>query len=1577
MSMPPATSLAAQSLLSLAVIVTAEQRVDSVLQRIVQGLASQPGVALARIWLVPSADLPAFYHAASDLQDHLCLFASAGTPINSPGEDWSFLQGHFARMPFNVGKVGQVATSRHPILVEDVTAQNEWVVRPEWAKREEIRSFAGHPLIFRDKLLGVIAVFSRQPLGRQEFTWLGLFANQAALAIANACAEEALQSSERNLRAIIDTIPTLAWTMLPDGSNEFLSKRWEEYTGLSVDESGGWGWQTAFHPDDLPALLKKWQKMLASGEAGEQEARLRRHDGVYRWFLIRAQAIRNDSGKIVRWYGTSTDIEDLKQAEQARRASERNLAAIINTVPTSAWTTRPDGYCDFVNQVWLDHAGMTAEQALGWGWAESIHPDDRKKLVEEWQSCLASGTPVDTEARIRRFDGSYRWFLIRANPLRDEGGNILKWYGTCVDIEDRKRGEETLRTRELSWRQIVDNIPGLVATMGPSGDVEFLNRQTLEYFGKTNEELKNWSLIGAVHPDDLPRVFEARKKSIESGQLYEVEHRCLRADGIYRWFQVRGLPVRDTENKITAWYLLLTDVEDRKQGEEALRARELDARSSLDNMPGFLGRHSPDGTPEIVNRPFLQYLGKTVEQIDEWRTSDLVHPDDLAHTIEAFRNGIVGGQPWGLEFRLRRFDGIYRWFQARWVPVRDVEGRILHWNALTTDIEDRKKAEEALQSRERNMSEIINAIPTSIGVMRDDGAPLYGNQAVTEYTGLTLEEMQRTDFRSRIFHPEDLERLREARRLAFARPLPFETEQRVLGKDGKYRWFLFRYKPVLDEAGKIDRWYMAAFEIEDRKRAEEALQTRELDARSLLDNMPGFLARVLPDGTPEFLNRPFLQYLGRTVGEIAKWRTDDIVHPDDFAHTVEVYGKAISTGQPIEFEYRLRRFDGVYRWFQVRMVPVRDVGGRILHWNALITDIEDRKRAEEALQSSERKLSLMINVIPTVIAVLGTDGSMLYANQTALDYTGLTLEHVQKEDSRSRIFHPQDVERLREERRASLTRGEPFENEQRVLGKDGRYRWFLIRYNPLLDEQGKIDRWYVAAADIEDRKRAEEALQSSERNLSLMINAIPAMVGVLRADGSLLDMNQTATDYLGVSREDLQKEDYRASVYHPEDLEKQREEHRLAFARPVPFEGEQRMLARDGRYRWFLTRYSPVLDGQGRIDRWYVAAFDIDDRKRAEAQVEQAYLRLAEAQRLSKTGSFITDLLGDDHDWSEEAFRIFEFDPGAKVTVQMIRNAIHPDDLPTFEGVIARGMTGTDVDFGFRIITSQGAVKHLRGMARVMAQIGGRPLFIGAFQDVTQSKLAEEALDKARSELAHVARIATLNALTASIAHEVNQPLSGIITNASTCRRMLDGNPPNIEGARETARRIIRDGNRASDVITRLRALFGKKDFTLEPLDLNEATREVIAVSLGDLQRNRVVLLSILAEDLPPVMGDRVQLQQVTLNLLRNASDAMLGVDDRPREVLVKTERDEGDRVRLSVVDAGIGFATEIQDKLFEAFYTTKNDGMGIGLAVSRSIIERHHGRLWAEPNAGPGATFSFSIPCAPCFPGSGTGATS
>ncbi|MEP7042902.1 MAG: ATP-binding protein [Dokdonella sp.] len=370
------------------------------------------------------------------------------------------------------------------------------------------------------------------------------------------------------------------------------------------------------------------------------------------------------------------------------------------------------------------------------------------------------------------------------------------------------------------------------------------------------------------------------------------------------------------------------------------------------------------------------------------------------------------------------------------------------------------------------------------------------------------------------------------------------------------------------------------------------------------------------------------------------------------------------------------------------------------------------------------------------------------------------------------------------------------------------------------------------------------------------------------------------------------------------------------------------------------------------------------DRAQTHAALRRCEAFLAASQRLSSTGSFCWGVAANEITGSEELYRMLELDPASALTFRRVRTRIHPDDLPALRDTIERARrSGSAVEHEHRLLMPDHSIKYLRMVAHATRDKEGRIEYIGAIQDVTQRRLAEEALDALRSELAHVARVATLGALTASIVHEVRQPLSGIITNASTCLRMLAADPPNVDGARETARRTIRDGNRASDVITRMRALFERKDAATEWVDLNEAADEVVALSWSELHKRRVIVKAELADDLPSISGDRVQLQQVILNLLLNAADAMSAVHDRPRRLLIRTQRDADGRVRLSVQDAGVGLDPQAVERLFEAFYTTKRDGMGMGLFVSRSIIDRHHGDLSATPNAGPGATFSFSIP--------------
>ncbi|HEX2452114.1 MAG TPA: ATP-binding protein [Vicinamibacterales bacterium] len=532
--------------------------------------------------------------------------------------------------------------------------------------------------------------------------------------------------------------------------------------------------------------------------------------------------------------------------------------------------------------------------------------------------------------------------------------------------------------------------------------------------------------------------------------------------------------------------------------------------------------------------------------------------------------------------------------------------------------------------------------------------------------------------------------------------------------------------------------------------------------------------------------------------------------------------------------------------------------------------------------------------------------------------------------------------------------------EARADFRDGD-RWFVLRISPYANGERRVSGTVLTFTNVTAFRASIDQVIYERECTKAILNAVPDPLVVLSADQRIQSGNRA----------------FYSMFYELASL-RTRLKGMLAGGRAFDPVEVDHVVPGEGRRRLILHAHPLALPGHP--ERRVLVTFeDVTARKQAEAAndlraiaerkdgLRRSEAFLAEAQRLSLTGSFSWRVSTDEITWSDQLYRIFEFDPGMPVTLELIGTRVHPDDMPLLRDRLERARdAGTDFEHEHRLQMPDQSIKYLHMVAHAIRDEDGRLEYIGAVQDVTARRLSEQELAKAQAELAHVARVSALSTLTASIAHEVNQPLSGIITNASTCLRMLAADPPDVDGARETARRAIRDGNRASEVIARVRTLFTRKELATESVDLNAATREVTALLLGELQHNRVSLQLELAQDLRTVTGDRIQLQQVILNLVRNASDAMAGVDDRPRQLLIRTEDEDGDRVRVSVRDAGVGVDPQNLSKMLDAFYTTKSDGMGIGLSVSRSIIERHHGRLWAEPNDGPGATFLFSIPSEP-----------
>ncbi|HJZ68546.1 MAG TPA: PAS domain S-box protein, partial [Blastocatellia bacterium] len=614
-----------------------------------------------------------------------------------------------------------------------------------------------------------------------------------------------------------------------------------------------------------------------------------------------------------------------------------------------------------------------------------------------------------------------------------------------------------------------------------------------------------------------------------------------------------------------------------------------------------------------------------------------------------------------------------------------------------------------------------------------------------------------------------------------------------------------------------------------------ALANREAKIRRLVDaNVLGIciwnLEGAIVEANEAFLH--LLQYSREDVvtGRLrwtdltpAEWREQD--------ERAVVELRSTGTFQPFEKEFF--RKDG-------SRVPVL-IGGALFEESsnegvAFVLDLTERKQTEQALRESEREARLIVDSIPGLVGILDPSGKIEAVNRQILEYYGKTLEELKERAP----VHPEDIPRVLEVVTASIASGEPFEVEFRARRFDGVYRWLQNRGFPLRDANDRIVRWYNLLIDIDERKRAEEALRESEKNLRSVIDGIAGLVAVAAPNGELETVNRQVLEYFGRSAEEL-KNWGTINIVHPEDLPRILEIFRQSIAAGIPFHYETRLKRVDGEFRWFEARFVPIRDDTGRIVRWYVLLTDIEDRTQAQARLQQM-----------------------------------------------------------------------------------------------------------------------------QSDFAHINRVSTMGELAASLSHEVLHPIATARNNARAGMRFLEMNPPNLDEVREALSCVVKDADRAKDIVGRVRDHIKKAPPRREAFDLNEAVREAIAMVHSAIARNRIAINTDLINEVIPVQGDRVQLQQVVVNLILNAVDAMSSDENTTRKLSIRVEQDQADGgVLVQVRDSGPGIDPEKVDRIFEPFYTTKTSGVGMGLAICRSIINGHGGRLWAEANEPRGAVFQFTLPAA------------
>jgi PAS domain S-box-containing protein len=611
-------------------------------------------------------------------------------------------------------------------------------------------------------------------------------------------------------------------------------------------------------------------------------------------------------------------------------------------------------------------------------------------------------------------------------------------------------------------------------------------------------------------------------------------------------------------------------------------------------------------------------------------------------------------------------------------------------------------------------------------------------------------------------------------------------------------------------------------------------------------------------------------------------------------------------------------------------------------------------------------LRLLLDSVPALVGTFTQGGVVDFANRQLLEYLGVTLEELR---NWSLFVHEADRAAAVANWNTSIRFGRPFAADYRLRRSDGEFRWFCGHIIPLRNQHGAVDRWCIFGTDIDERREAEDRLRSSERYFRAIFDNIPALIGIMTGSGELELVNKASLNYHNLTLAELRQWETN-DVVQADDLPEHLEIIRQGFAAGEPFESEHRLRRADGVYRWFQLRARQARDEIDGSIRWYCLETDIHDRKMAEEALLRNETRLLEVQRLSRTGAWRYDAAANIVESSPEIQRVYDVQPGEDISAPSFWfDRIHPTDRPRVQAQFERCVREkTDYRAGYRILLPDGSVRYQYATGHPVTNDNGDLVeFVGASMDMTEHWLATTELERAsqavrdlQARISRAAQVAAGGELAGSIAHEVNQPLAAVVANGHACLRWLSMSPPNITKAVEAVERIVKDGKDAGEVVRRVRALFKRVPAEKVSLDLSEAIREVVRLVDSYPARKDVFIDVALSPDVARVLADRVQLQQLMLNLMLNALEALEPVKGRAKHLFVRAKRANGDAAAIEISDNGIGLDDPVA--AFEPFVTTKTGGMGLGLAICRSIVTAHGWNLSAERNADFGTTFTVML---------------
>jgi PAS domain S-box-containing protein len=946
---------------------------------------------------------------------------------------------------------------------------------------------------------------------------------------------------------------------------------------------------------------------------------------------------------------------------------------------------------------------------------------------------------------------------------------------------------------------------------------------------------------------------------------------------------------------------------------------------------------------------------------DRW--TSLIHPQDRARTSEAAAAAVRGGPRYDVEYRVVRPDGTVRVVHSQGDVVWDDSGRPLRQFGVMQDITELRQSEDELSEIKERFRVLAESSLTGIYLTEQDRFR-YVNPALAKMFGYEVEEVVGRLGSVDLTCPDD-------------RPLVAENMRRRLQGDVEGMRYEFRglrkdgsVFPVevhgrrIEHGGRIGV-LGTLIDISERKRAEESLRESEAyltEAQRL--SHAGSWALDVASNRYLYTSEEFDRIFGFDPDgeELTTEAVLERMHPEDRLSWRQILQKSVRERLDTASQYRIVLPDGSIRHIHTIRHPVLNSAGEVVKLVGTSIDVTERKRAEEELRVSEARFRTFVDHARDGFFLMNEQLTVVDVNRQACESLGYRREELIG-------MHPRAFDaRLDDPAIAGLAQragaGETLTFETVHRRKDGTEFPVEIRSGHF--EQGGQPFYLALVRDISERKRVEAELRARQEMLDLAQKAARALafdwyIGARESENrwspeleAMYGLEPGAFDgtYQGWKK-----------LVHPEDWPAVK----LAIQRAHEsgdIAAEYRVIHKDGSVHWLRAKGRMFFDAQGQAERMVGFMLDITDQRNAEEEVRMTDARFRTLVDLAPDAFMLHGQDGTVVDVNRQACEALGYPREELIGMKPVEFDVGLD-LEALQRVTARIAAGETVTVESRHRRKDGSVFPVEVRGRQLPQ-GESWIGVSLSRDITERKRVEQERERLRqleADLAHMSRIITMGELTASIAHEVNQPLGAMVANAAACERWLAARRPETEKVRRVLKSIAADGQRASAVIGRIRALMKRQAPRKEPVDLGEAIREVLALTQQELQRHAIVLATRFDEHMPPVRADKVQLQQVLLNLVMNAIEAMSAIDDRPRELTIVSAQEGPDSVLVEVRDSGPGLDAGQAERLFEAFYTTKEEGMGIGLAISRSIVEAHGGHLSAAPNAPHGTVFRFSLP--------------